>query len=338
MDLYGAIDLHSNNCFAVLIDQEDRVEFEMKLPNHLDTILARLAPYKERIRGIAVESTFNWYWLVDGLMEHGYQVRLVATSAVKQYEGLKHADDRSDARWLAQMLKLGILPTGYIYPKEERAVRDLCRKRLQLVRQRTTNILSLENLCSRNLGVVPRCNQVVKWEAADLDEMLKRPELALAAKSNLAVIRCLDDQIKVIEKETRKRAKLRREYGALLTVDGIGEVLAMTISLEAGELGRFRKVGNFASYCRCVGSKWLSNGKKKAEGNRKNGNKYLAWAFVEAAAFAIRYNEDARRFYQRKAAKANQVVARKAVANKMARACYYVMRDGVPFESKRAFG
>lgn len=338
MDIFGAIDLHGNNNFIVLLNEKDQVEFEMKMPNDLHQILTRLEPYKDRIRGIAVESTFNWYWLVDGLMDNGYCVHLVATSAVKQYEGLKHADDKSDARWLAQMLKLGILPKGYIYPKEERATRDLCRKRLQLVRQRTTNILSLMNLCTRNLGVMPSRNTIMKMKAEDLDEMLKRPELALAAKSNLAVIQCLDAQIATIEKETKKRAKLRREYKALLSVSGIGEILAMTISLETGDLARFNKAGNFASYCRCVGSKWMSNGKKKGEGNRKNGNKYLAWAFVEAATFAIRYNEDARRFYQRKSAKTNKVVARKAVANKVARASYYVMRDGVPFESKRAFG
>lgn len=100
----------------------------------------------------AVESTFNWYWLVDGLQEAGYDVRLVNTAAVKQYDGLKHSGDFSDARHLAHLLRLGILPTGYIYPREARAVRDLLRKRSQLVRQRTTQILSMQNLLARNLG------------------------------------------------------------------------------------------------------------------------------------------------------------------------------------------
>ena len=87
-----------------------------------------------------------WYWLVDGLEEQGYKIHLVNTAAVKQYEGLKHADDDTDAFWLAHLLRLGILPTGYIYPKEQRAVRDLARKRSQLVQERTTQILSLQTL------------------------------------------------------------------------------------------------------------------------------------------------------------------------------------------------
>ena len=114
--------------------------------------------------------------------------------------------------------------------------------------------------------------------------------------------------------------------------------LSLTIALETGDIGRFAKVGNYASYCRCVGSEWLSNGKRKGRGNTKNGNKWLAWAFVEAANFTVRFSPEAKRYYQRKAAKTKRVVAIKAVANKLARACFYVMRDGTPFEPKRCFG
>jgi transposase len=108
--------------------------------------------------------------------------------------------------------------------------------------------------------------------------------------------------------------------------------------LETGEIGRFPRVGNFASYCRCVDSHKLSNGKRKGSGNTKNGNKYLAWAFVEAANFAIRYNPRAKRFYQRKKERTNGIVAIKAVAHKLVRACYYILRDQVPFEVEKAFG
>jgi transposase len=111
----------------------------------------------------------------------------------------------------------------------------------------------------------------------------------------------------------------------------------MTIMLETGEISRFATVGDFASYCRCVSSQKLSNGKRKGQGNVKNGNQYLAWAFVEAANFAVRYNAQIKRFYQRKQAKTNTGVAIKAVAHKLARACYYILRDQVPFEVNKAF-
>ncbi len=119
---------------------------------------------------------------------------------------------------------------------------------------------------------------------------------------------------------------------------GIGDILGLTIALETGDIGRFAKVGNYASYCRCVGSEWLSNGTRKGRGNTKNGNKWLAWAYVEASHFAVRFSPEAKRYSQRKAAKTNRIVATKAVAHKLARACFYVIRDGTPFERKRCFG
>jgi transposase len=125
MKLYSAADLHSNNHFLTIIDEQDKRILEKRLPNDLTTTLKTLEPYRSHITGVAVESTFNWYWLVDGLMEADYSVMLVNTSKVRQYKGLKHTDDRYDAFWLAQQMRLGILPTDYIYPKEQRAVRDL---------------------------------------------------------------------------------------------------------------------------------------------------------------------------------------------------------------------
>jgi transposase len=107
--------------------------------------------------------------------------------------------------------------------------------------------------------------------------------------------------------------------------------------LETGDIGRFTTVGDYASYCRCVGSKKISNGKKKGQGNTKNGNKYLAWAYVEAANFAVRYSAKIKSFYQRKKAKTNGIVAIKAVAHKLCRACYYIMKDQVAFDVTKAF-
>mgnify|MGYP001571755006 CR=1 FL=1 len=338
MKLYAAIDLHSNNSVLVILDEKDRVVYERRLPNDLRLIVGALAPHQESIEAVAVESTYNWYWLVDGLMEAGFKVRLVNTSAVATYEGLKHTGDEHDARHLAHLLRLGILPTGYIYPKEERSVRDLLRKRAQLVRCRTAQILSIQNLVSRNSGEGIAKNDVRALTDDAIGPICGGdPSRMLAIQSNQAVLRCLDEQIKVLEKNVLSQAKMKPAFEKLLTVDGIGKILGMTIMYETGPIERFSKVGCFASYARCVDSKRLSNGKKKGEGNRKNGNKYLAWAFVEAAIFAVRYSEPIRRFHQRKKAKTNTAVAVKAVAHKLARACYHILKDQTSFDVERAF-
>ena len=337
MKLYGAIDLHSNNAICGTIDSHDHVKLRKKSPCEIAAILDAFAPFKQDIMGIAVESTFNWYWLVDGLMDAGYRVHLVNTSAVKQYEGLKYTDDNTDTFWLAHLLRLGILPTGYIYPKELRPVRDLLRKRHQLVELRTTNILSIQNLWIRNTGVRLTSNSTKKLTHEQIEKRFDDPNLVLAIDSNRLVMQALDDQIKRVEGTVLKQSKLDPRYRYLLSIDGVGKILALTIMLETGDISRFEKVGNFASYCRCVGSTKLSNGKKKGTGNAKNGNKYLSWSFVEAANFAIRFYEPARRYYQRKMAKTKRVVAIKALAHKLARASYYVMRDQVPFDPAKIY-
>jgi transposase len=334
---YSGIDLHSNNCVVAVIDEGDRVLYRKRLPNELSLIIAALARHQEELHSVVVESTYNWYWLVDGLREAGFDVRLANTAQIKQYEGLKHCDDGDDAVHLAHLMRLGVLAQGYIYPKAQRAVRDLLRKRSQLVRQRTANVLAIENLVARNSGRLINGNQVKRLTEEELVRLEPDSARRLALQANVAVMDALNEQIERIEAAIKAQMSSHAQVQSLKSVPGIGQVLALTIALETGSIERFAEVGHFASYSRCVDSRRLSNGKKKGEGNAKCGNKYLAWAFVEAANFAVRYSAQAKRFYQRKKAKTNNVVAIKAVAHKLARACYYVMRDRVPFDPGRCF-
>lgn len=335
---YCGIDLHSNNCVVVVSDEEDRVLYQKRLPNDMVQIQAALEPYREQLAGVVVESTYNWYWLVDGLMDAGYRVHLAHPAAIRKYDGLKHSGDFADAAYLAQLLRLGLLPEGYVCPREERGARDLARKRMQLVRYRTAQILSIEGIMVRQTGSRMKSQAVKQLTAEQVNELAFAPDVELAVEANRAVSEALGQQIESLEKRLHERVSLRHEYHLLKTVPGIGETLATTIMLETGSISRFPEVGNFSSYCRCVDSRRESNGKKKGEGNTRNGNKYLAWAFVEAANFAIRYSPQARSFYDRKKSRTNRTLATKALAHKLARACYYIMRDQKPFDAHLCFG
>jgi len=338
MKLYAGIDLHSNNSFISIIDENDNIITKKRVPNDLFTILNLLKPYANQLEGIVVESTFNWYWLVDGLIENGFSVRLANTTAIQQYQGIKCTNDDTDATWLAQMLRLNVLPEGYIYPKEERGVRDLLRKRAQLIHLRTTNILSIQTIIMRQTGNKIKGDDIKNLDPEGLMKILNNnPEVYLAAKANLRILQELSLEIIDIEKYIKSKVKLRPEFKNLHTVPGIGDILALTIMLETGSISRFKEVGNFSSYCRCVGSIRLSNGKKKGENNRKNGNLYLAWAFIEAAHYAIRFEPAIKKYYQKKSKNTKNVVAIKAIAHKLARACYYIMRDGVSYDLTKGF-
>jgi len=287
-----------------------------------------------------VESTYNWYWLVDGLMEAEYRVHLANPAAMQQYNGLKYTDDDSDARWLAHLLRLGVLPEGYIYPKTERAVRDLLRKRAHVVRQHTANILSVQNILARNTGARVSGKRIHELTKQALTTLVADEAQVLAVTSSLVVLECLRQQSKILEKTVHKHLHHTPSYEQLLTGQGMGAILAQTMTLETGAISRFPSGGHYASSCRCVDSAKISNGKRTGTGNVRNGHPYLAWAYMEAAQFAIRFQPEAQRFSQRKLAKSrnNTLLARKAVAHKLARACYYIVRDCVPYEATKAFG
>jgi transposase len=333
-----AIDLHSNNNLVVVSDELDRVVCAKRLPNELCTVLELLEPYRDGLIGVVVESTYNWYWLVDGLQAAGYRVHLAHAAAIKRYEGLKRSGDERDAAHLAQLLRLGILPTGYICPVERRRLRDLARRRLQLVRQRTMHVLAVENVQARETGSRMSGTKVKRLDAQAVKALGYAPEVAMGIEANVAVINALNEQIRKLEKYLAQRVRLTADYKVLSTVPGIDRVLGSTIMLETGTVERFAAVGNYASYARCVDSVYSSNGKKKGEGNVRNGNKYLAWAFIEAANLAKRWCPQAKRFHARKRARTNNIVATKALAHKLARACYHMLKTGEAFDVQRCFG
>lgn len=195
MKIMTGIDLHSNNALYGLMDESGRRLVHKRLPCDLPAILQLLAPYKERISTVAIESTYNWYWLADGLRDHGYQVVLANPAGMKPYDGLKHTDDVSDAFFLTELLRLNILPTGHLYDRKTRPVRDLLRRRLLLVRQRTTLILSFKSLSERTLGQRVPLARVKAMKAAEAralftdpaDQLLSGTEIELVGQLTQAI-------------------------------------------------------------------------------------------------------------------------------------------------------
>lgn len=338
MKLYCGMDLHGRNVLCSLTDENDTVIAERKVATKLDEVLRFLAPYKVDIKGIAVESTYNWYWLVDGLMDQKYRVHLANPNAVKVYDGLKHGDDKGDARHLAHLLRLGLLPTGFIYPKEQRGIRDLIRRRMKLVQERTSFILSLQSLFERVNGGKIAAEKFKHMKSEVLSELIEDPYHRIGAMEYLDIVRRLNQAIYRLETKVLSECSETWQFKLLCTIPGVGRVLGMMIALESGPMSRYEKVGNYASYARTVNATRYSDGKKKGENNRKCGNKYLAWALVQAAHQIIRHCPEARSFYDRKKARKNGAVATKALACKLARCIYYMLNNDEEFDVKKIFG
>jgi len=243
MKLYCGIDLHSNNSLISVINERDEVIYEKRLPNDMNTLLNALRPYQDSLHGVVVESTFNWYWLVDGLLAAGLDVRLANTFALKQYQGLKYTDDKTDARHLAHMLRLGILPDGYIYPFEMRCVRDALRRRLLLVRQRVTQHLSLQSLIARHTGKRLTGPQVKKLDGDALDALLTHPAARLTAGIAHDMMKTLGEAIERIERNVAAYCQPTPGYEIITGITGIGPILAKVFCWKQDPLTAFQRPG-----------------------------------------------------------------------------------------------
>jgi transposase len=334
----AGMDLHSNNVVIGVMDADGKRVASRKLPCDLQEVIKFLAPFKPRLEQAAVESTYNWYWLVDGLQAAGYPVVLANPAGMEQYRGIKHADDTNDAFFLAELLRLKILPQGYIYDAELRPVRDLLRRRLMLVHQRTALMLSFKSLYTRTTGQEMSLSRLKELEKKEAQGLYSHPANQLIAGMQIEQIEHLTGSIDKIEAVVLKSARELPYYSKLTSLPGIGIILGQTITMEVGDIKRFADPGRFASYCRTVEARRTSNERKKGANNSKCGSRYLAWAFVEAANFARRYDEQCRKWFDRKAAKTNKVIATKALACKLAKAAWYVMAEGTLYDPERMFG
>ena len=335
--LYAGMDLHSNNVTIGLVNQDGKRVAHRKLGCNLADVVDFLKPHQSQLESMAVESTFNWYWLVDGMRKLNYPMDLANPAKIQQYNGIKHAGDKDDAYHLAELQRLKILPKAHIYNAELRPVRDLLRRRTMLVHQRTALFLSFKSLYTRTTGQALDLKELKKMEPKQAPKLYEHPANQLIAQIQAEQIQGLDRSIGRIEKAVLGCAREIPLYEKLLTIPGIGRILGMTITMEVGEIQRFKTDGDFASYCRLVDAQHLSNGKCKSDNNQKCGNKYLAWAFVEAANFARRFDDHCRQWYDRKASKTSKVIATKALGCKLAKAAWHVMSGPCDYEAKRMF-
>lgn len=336
-ELYGGADLHGNNVFLAIHDARGETVFKRRVKANLEAVNTALSPYWPKLKTLAVESTYNWYWFVDGLRDQGRDIRLANPAKMDQYAGLKSTDDASDADWLAEQVRLGILPECYVYPKEARPIRDALRRRQLFVRQRTQSLLSLEAFLARHGFDIPDAEAIKAWTSQDVQAFGLDAFDHLQVSSLLKSVQQSDALAQAIKQAVLTKAKKTRDFNRIQQTPGIGPILGLTVLLESGGFGRFPSAGHYASYCRAVKTQRTSNGKKKGRNNGKNGNPYLAWAFVEAAAHAARHYPQITAWFERKKRRRNTAVAMKALACKLSKAVWHVMH-GKDFDEKMLFG
>lgn len=336
---YCGVDLHARTMYLHVLDANGKTVFERDLPTDPDAFLAAIAPYRPDLV-VGAECMFAWYWLADLCEDEGIPFVLGHALAMRMIHGGKTKTDKIDAAKLAALLRGGLFPMGYVYPRAKRQTRDLLRRRGFFVRQRAQLITHIVNTNTQfNL---PPLSKKLTYAANRTDDLVDRfadPSTRLAVTADLGLIDAYDGQIADLERHLVKHARVDDPvtFGLLRTTPGIGPILGLTLLYEVDTIGRFPEPGNFLSYSRLVRCVHQSAGKKKGTGGKKIGNAHLKWAFSEAVCLLLRQSPRAKTWLARREKKRGKRKALGALAARLGRAVYHLLRKGEVFDEARFF-
>ena len=334
---YCGVDLHARTTFVHILDHKGKTVFAEDLPANPAAFLAAIQPYRKDLV-VGVECMFAWYWLADLCAAEGLPFALGHALAMKHIHGGKSKSDKIDAGKLAALLRGGLFPLAYAYPRAKRQTRDLLRRRNFFVRRRGQLLAHVVNTNTQfNL---PPLTKKLTYAANRTPELMDRftdPSTRLMVATDLALIDGYDERIADLERHLVQHARVDDPvtFGLLRTVPGIGVVLGLTLLYEIDDIRRFPEAGNFLSYARLVRCEHSSAGKVKGSGPRKMGNAHLKWAFSEAACLMIRAVPAVKAWMQRQERKKGKRKALAILEAKVGRTVYHLWRKQVPFDLKR---
>lgn len=334
---YCGVDLHARTMFTHVLDDQGRTAFEKDLPTEPAVFLDALAPFRPDLV-VGCECMFSWYWLADLCADESIPFALGHALAMRHIHGAKTKTDRIDAGKLAALLRGGLFPLAYAYPRAKRQTRDLLRRRSFFVRQRAQLLAHVVNTNTQfNLPPLPKKLTYAANRTPDLVERFADPSTKLAVTADLALIDAYDQQIAGLERYLVRHAKVDDPvtFGLVRTVPGIGPILGLTLLYEIDDIARFPDPGHFLSYSRLVRCAHESAGKAKGSGPKKVGNAHLKWAFSEAACLMLRGCLPVKSWMQRQAKKKGKRKALSILEARIGRCVYHLWRKQVPFDVKR---
>ncbi len=333
---YCGVDLHARSMYLCILDQRGEVVLHKNMPAGPEPFLKAIAPFRDDLV-VAVECIFTWYWLADLCAQEEIPFVLGHALYMKAIHGGKAKNDRIDSRKIAGLLRSSMIPQAYVYPSEMRSTRDLLRRRCYLVRKRADLMAHIQNTNSQcNLPEFGKKTSH-RLNAGWIAEQFTDPHVRRSIEVDLEIIGLLNRLITNLERYLLASARQHdpRALSILQSVYGIGKVLSMVILYEIHDIGRFTRVQDFASYARLVKCAKESAGKRYGSSGKKIGNRYLKWAFSEAAVLFLKGNPPAQRYKARLVSKHGKSKALSILAHKMGRTVYYMLQRNQAFDMNR---
>ena len=334
---YCGIDLHARTMYVCIVDRQGKKLFHKGGRCDAEWFLRVIQPYGKSLT-VAAECVSNWYWLADLCREEKIEFVLGHAQYMKSIHGGKSKSDRIDSEKIARLLQGGLFPVAYVYPHENRGLRDLLRRRLRFVRLRAQVMTHIQNLNQQaNLPELPRDCMKVKSQRDRVLKHFEEEEAKLSVEIDMTLIAQYDQVITQLEKYILARAKdcHAKSLAVLMSVPGIGKIIALTIAFEVDTIERFQTRQQFCSYSRLVKCTRESAGKKQGEGGKKIGNPYLKWAFSEAAVHSARLSESLAAYLAKLERKHGKGKGKSFLAHKLGRAVYQMLKEGQVFDEAK---
>lgn len=334
---YCGIDLHARRMYVCILDGDGNIVYHKNIPCTPEHFLKAIAPFRKDLV-VGVECIFCWYWLADLCQAEGIDFILGHALYMKAIHGVKTKNDRIDSLKIARLIRGGNFPLAYVYPPEMRATRDLMRRRNHFVRKRAELLAHIQNTSIQyNLDPLGALSRPHHRRDKDIAGHFPDPVVRLIVGTDLKLIDYYDPIIKELDKQILSLAKDHDQTSLhlLQSIQGVGDILSLTMLYEIHDIGRFPSRQEFCSYARLVKGQKSSNGKIYGTSGKRIGNGHLRWAFSEAALLYLRGNKAAEKYYNRLISRHGKAKALTIVAKRLGVAVYYMLRRREPFNEQR---
>ena len=339
---YCGIDLHANKMYVCVIDSTGSILVHKNIDTESAAFLRLIAPYREDLI-VGVECMFCWYWLADLCRDEGIQFVIGHALYMKAIHGGKAKDDKIASHKLAALLRGGMFPLAYTYPREMRATRDLTRRRLFFVNKRAELLKHISMTYQQyNLKFD---GPILKLKAHSNLEKYANPftdnSVRQMIDSDLYMIKHYNVEIHKLEwfikKTSKEDSSNAFDLALLKTTPGIGDVLSTTLLYEIHSVDRFPTVQHFSSYARLIKPKKTSAGKNAGSGGSKIGNHHLKWAFSEAAVLLLRQSDQAKLYLKRLERRHPKRKALSVLSHRLGKAVYFMLSRKEGFNAEKFF-
>ena len=332
--LYAGVDAHKKYCKVVLTDDHGKKLAQASLSNDMGCFQEFFNQATEPVKAV-VEAGRTWGVIYDLLESIGVEPVLANPLKTRAIAEAKIKTDTIDAKTLADLLRADLIPTVHVPSQKVRAQKNLLRQRFWLVELRTRVKNRTHHILDRNHVILPACSDLFGKAGRQQIEQIEIPAPDnLLLKAHMELLNYIEKQIGDAEKWTKEALENHPGVAILRTIPGIGKILAALVALEIDDISRFSSADKLCAYAGLVPTTYASGGKVRHGSLLPSCNRWLRWAYVEAAWIAQRTSPYCHAYFERIKRRRGANCANTALARRLCEITWHCLREKRSYEER----